>query len=299
MQSLERVEATVAPLSRPRLWVQVAIIAAFYSVYSFTRNQFGSATLSPGAEPVEAFRNALRVIDVEQAVGLYRELDVQRWFLPGGTLDLGTWFIQFWNVFYGTAHFFVTIGAFVWIYLRAPARFLYWRNILGITTAVGIIGFAVFPLMPPRLLDDTESEFGGGRLAIEQSVDEDEIAFVDTLAEYGGPWAFNKGPVKALSNQFAAMPSLHIAWAIWCTCVLWTLVRRRWARALLVLYPVATMFCIVVTANHFWLDGAGGVAALGVGVLVAEQLSKWSRRSSTSSRDHVPVTDVHAQREDP
>jgi hypothetical protein len=258
--------------------MQVVIIGAFYVVYTFTRNQFGSATLAAGEEPTEAFRNALRVIDIERAVGLYRELDVQRWFLPGGELQLGPWFIQFWNVFYGTAHFFVTIAAFVWIYLRAPGRFRYWRNVLGIATAAGIIGFALFPLMPPRLLDDTESPYGGGRLAIEQGVDPDEIAFVDTLAEYGGPWAFNKGPMKSLSNQFAAMPSLHIAWAIWCACVLWTLVRRRWARALLVLYPLATLFCIVVTANHFWLDGVGGVAVLAVGVLVAEQLSRWSRR---------------------
>jgi hypothetical protein len=277
VQSLERAEAAVAPLARPRFWVQVLIIGAFYVVYTFTRNQFGSATLAAGEEPAEAFRNALRVIDIEQAVGLYRELDVQRWFLPGGELQLGQWFIQFWNVFYGTAHFFVTIAAFVWIYLRAPGRFRYWRNVLGVATAAGIIGFALFPLMPPRLLDDSESPYGGGRLAIEQDVDPDEIAYVDTLAEYGGPWAFNKGPMKSLSNQFAAMPSLHIAWAIWCACVLWTLVRRRWARALLVLYPLATLFCIVVTANHFWLDGGGGVAVLAVGVLVAEQISRWSR----------------------
>ncbi|HWC68154.1 MAG TPA: phosphatase PAP2 family protein [Acidimicrobiales bacterium] len=277
MQSLERVEAA-ASLSRPRLWAQVAIIAVFYSVYSFTRNLFGSARLGDGEEPVDAFEHALRVIDIEQAMSLYRELDVQRWFLPGGTLRLGTWFIQFWNVFYGTAHFFVTIGAFIWIYVRGPGRFKYWRNVLGVTTAVGILGFALFPLMPPRLLNDTESEFGGGRLAIEQGVDPDEIAFVDTLAEYGGPWAFNTGPVKALSNQYAAMPSLHIAWAIWCTCVLWTLVNRRWVRVLLVLYPLATLFCIVVTANHYWLDGVGGVAALGIGVLVAEQVSRWNRR---------------------
>jgi PAP2 superfamily len=278
VQSLERAEAAIAPLARPRLWVQIVIIGAFYVVYTMIRNQFGSATLAPGEEPVEAFRNALRVIDIEQAMGLYRELDVQRWFLPGGELQLGRSFIQFWNVFYGTAHFFVTIGAFVWIYLKAPGRFRYWRNILGITTAAGIIGFALFPLMPPRLLADSESEFGGGRIAIEQSVDPDEIEYVDTLAEYGGPWAFNKGPMKSLSNQFAAMPSLHIAWALWCSCVLWTLVRRRWAKVLLVLYPLATMFCIVVTANHFWLDGVGGIGALAVGVLVAEQVSKWERR---------------------
>jgi PAP2 superfamily len=293
VQSLER-RTAIAPETRPRWWAQVAIMAVFYGFYSFTRNLFGSANLDPGEEPVHAFTNAIRIIDLEEAMSLYFELEVQRWFLPGGTLGLDTWFIQFWNVFYGTAHFFVTIGAFLWIYLRAPRRYIYWRNVLGITTAVAIIGFALFPLMPPRLLDDTESMYGGGRLAAEQGIDPGEIAFVDTLAEYGGPWAFNKGPMKSLSNQYAAMPSLHIGWATWCAFVLWTLVRRRWTRALLVLYPLATLFCIVVTANHYWIDGLGGLVALAVGIVGAEQIGQWrARRASrlASERDEVaPAT---------
>ena len=80
--------------------------------------------------------------------------------------------------------------------------------------------------------------------------------------------------METISNQYAAMPSLHIAWAIWCTVALYPVLRRRWARALIVTYPIATMFAIVVTANHFWLDAVGGVIALGAGLKVAPRLTR-------------------------
>jgi len=72
------------------------------------------------------------------------------------------------------------------------------------------------------------------------------------------------------------MPSLHCAWALWCTFVLWPLARRRWARALTVLYPVATVFAVVVTANHYWLDAIGGYVVLGVGYLLGRRLASWT-----------------------
>jgi hypothetical protein len=72
--------------------------------------------------------------------------------------------------------------------------------------------------------------------------------------------------MKSLSNQYAAMPSLHIAWAAWCALAIWPVLRRRWTRALFLLYPFVTLFAVVVTANHYWLDGLGGLLALGLGV---------------------------------
>lgn len=89
--------------------------------------------------------------------------------------------------------------------------------------------------------------------------------FHDTLKEYGGLWSFDSGAMTKVSNQYAAMPSLHCAWATWCTLALWPIFRRRWARALLVIYPFVTVLCIIVTGNHFWLDAIGGLLALAVG----------------------------------
>ncbi len=266
------------PLERKLFWWKEAIvIALFYGVYSFARNQFGSARLSIGDEPVHAFDNAIRVIRWERAIGLYHEETIQDWFLPYRG------FIQFWNTYYGTAHFVVTIGAFVWMFRRKPIDFPKWRNALAFSTALAIVGFSLFPLMPPRLLNEG-GRYGGERLATAEGYE--DFGFVDTLADYGGPWSFDSGTMQSISNQYAAMPSLHIGWSSWCAIVMWRLTRRRWARVLLVLYPAATLFCIVVTGNHFWLDGIGGIVALAVGSFLGFRLDRWNDRRLARPSGH-------------
>jgi membrane-associated phospholipid phosphatase len=111
--------------------------------------------------------------------------------------------------------------------------------------------------MPPRLLP---AHYG----------------FVDTLQSYGGLWSFDSGAMQKVSNQYAAMPSLHFGWSTWCAFVLVPRVRRTWLKVLCALYPVATVFAIVVTANHYWLDAAGGALILAIGMLVG---TWWSGRS--------------------
>ena len=103
------------------------------------------------------------------------------------------------------------------------------------------------------------------------------FGFVDTLAEYGGPWSFDSDTMASISNQYAAMPSLHIGWSTWCALAVWPLLRRRWTRALVLLYPLATLFCIVVTANHYWMDGVGGLLAFGVGALIGWGFHRWNQ----------------------
>ncbi|MDQ4067883.1 MAG: phosphatase PAP2 family protein [Actinomycetota bacterium] len=229
---------------RLRWWREVVYIAVFYSVYSFIRNTQGSAAVS--AE--RAFANAREVIRIEEALGLYFEQALQEAFLEWRL------FIQLWNVFYGTFHFVVTIAALVLLFRRFPARYPRWRNALAATTGLALIGFATYPLMPPRLLPP-------------------EYGFVDTLRVYGGLWSFDSGPVAEVSNQYAAMPSLHFAWSAWCTFVLYPMVVRPWARLAVALYPAATLFAIVVTANHYWLDAAGGALVLAAGTAAAFALA--------------------------
>lgn len=227
---------------RPRLrwWREVAYVLAFYAVYSFVRNT-GANSDSAG----RAFEAAKDVIRVERTLGLYFEENLQDLFLDW------SWFIRFWNIFYGSFHFVVTAGALVWCFAKMPERYPRWRNTLACTTGLALIGFAFYPLMPPRLLPP-----GHG--------------FVDTLAEVGGLWSFDSGTMKSISNQYAAMPSLHFGWSTWSTLVLWpaTAGRPRW-RALLASYPLLTLFAIVVTANHFWLDAVGGALVLAAGYGVA------------------------------
>jgi membrane-associated phospholipid phosphatase len=83
--------------------------------------------------------------------------------------------------------------------------------------------------------------------------------------------------MEKISNQFAAMPSLHIGWASWCAFALWPLARKRWVRAAFLLYPALTLLCIVVTANHFWLDGVGGQLALGLGFLIGTGIHRFNQ----------------------
>ena len=233
--------------SRLRWWREVVCVLVFYVAYSAVRNK-GVATDS--AE--EAFANARTIIRLERLVGLYHEERVQQVFLHH------QWFIRLCNIYYGSLHFLVTAGALVWSFRRCPRTYPRWRNTLAFTTALALIGFAFFPLMPPRLLPPS-------------------YGYVDTLAAVGGLWSFDSGTMKAISNQYAAMPSLHFGWSLWSALVLWPASGRRWVRLLLVGYPTVTLFAIVVTANHFWLDAVGGVVALGAGYSLARLAGRRDR----------------------
>ena len=186
------------------------------------------------------------------------------------------------NTYYGTAHFAVTIGVFFVLLNRRKDVFPLFRNALAAMTGLAIIGFALFPLMPPRLLDapcpGTAKVVVDGQETVRKTFGGDciptklrnyngatEFGFVDTLKVYGGPWDFDSGGIAKRSNQYAAMPSLHIGWASWCAFAIWPLARRKWIRAAVLLYPALTLFCIIVTGNHFWADGIGGIIALAGG----------------------------------
>jgi PAP2 superfamily len=238
-------------------WKEVLIIVGFYGVYSLVRNEFGSDLLEAGGSPEQPFNHAVQVIRLERLLGLFHEQAIQKVFLPYRVV------VQFFNVYYGTAHFLVTMVTFVCLFKFRPTQFVRWRNALAFTTALALVGFSLYPLMPPRLLHES-GPFGGARLTATRDLP-DSTDIHDTLKEFGSLWSFDSGGISRVSNQYAAMPSLHCAWATWCTLALWPLVRKRWARVLLVGYPLLTVLCIIVTGNHFWLDAIGGLATLGSG----------------------------------
>jgi hypothetical protein len=244
--------AVAAEPSRPRWWREGLYVLAFYAVYTGIRDLHGRKPVSVA----QAFHNGRRVISAERFFGLFQEQHIQHVFVHHRA------FIAFWDVFYGTAHFVITIGVMLFLFQRMPDRYRVWRNTLGFTTALALIGFAFFPLMPPRLLPAN-------------------YHFVDTLKTIGGLWSFDSGAMSKVSNQFAAMPSLHFAWSSWCVFALWPALKRPLAKAALLVYPVLTLFCIVVTANHYVLDAVGGAAALLIGfplgVLLTRQVDRFSR----------------------
>ena len=247
-----------------RFWKEAVLISAVYFAYSVVRNEFGSSAV----EPAVAARNADRIIDIEKAMGLYIEADVQAAFIDW------TAFIQFWNLFYGAFHFLVTFVALIWMYHRDPGRYRFWRRAGLIATSMAVVGYASFPLMPPRLLGDC-GPYGACR---------PDIPYIDTVKDVGGIWSFESSGMEAISNQYAAMPSLHIGWALWCALLLVPRLRTPWARALAAAYPFLTLFAIVVTANHYWIDGLGGVAVVALGWVAS---TVWEQRWVVPRRSRI------------
>ncbi len=225
-------------------WREVLIIAVFYGLYTLVRDLRGDKPVSVD----QAFTNAKRIIHLERWVGLFHEQDLQHALLSQ------RWLIRICDDYYGTAHFVITIGVLVLLFFRFPYQYRFWRNVLALMTGLALLGFYFFPLMPPRLLP---AGYG----------------FVDTLKVIGGLWNFTSGPVNDVSNQYAAMPSLHTAWATWCSFALASVIRPLWARVLIFLYPVFTIFAIVVTANHFFADAAAGLALLGLSLAVVHPVT--------------------------
>jgi hypothetical protein len=99
------------------------------------------------------------------------------------------------------------------------------------------------------------------------------FSFVDTLSVYGGLWSFDSGTLQAISNQWAAMPSLHFTWAAWCAIAIAPVLKPISARVAMWLYPLATLFGVIVTANHYWIDGLAGLVVLALGMWCAHRIA--------------------------
>jgi hypothetical protein len=241
---------------RPPFWRELGIIVLFYGVYTALRDLQG---IGKAARRV-AVHHALELVSLERALGIFHERAVQRAFLDDRLL------IRAMDDYYDLAHFLITIAVLVLLWARWPGEYRRARNALALTTAIALAVFAFFPEAPPRLLP---ARFG----------------FVDTLHTVGGFFSLQSPQIAKLSDPYAAMPSLHFAWALWCALAAGSVLRRRWLKALLFVYPALTFWVVIVTANHFFLDVVAG------GVVVA--LSWWATapRRHWGNHWHRLVTD--------
>jgi hypothetical protein len=221
---------------RPRIWFEILLIAVSYWIYSMIRNAVPE-------QKAKALANADWIWKVENQLGIAVEKTINH------AADSVTWLIVSMNYYYATLHFIVTIGVLVWLYRWQPGRYAAARTILFATTGVALVGYYLYPLAPPRLMN------GGG--------------FVDTVLVHHTWGSMASGDLKHMSNQYAAMPSMHIGWSTWCGLTIFFLASVPWVRILGLLYPTLTLVVIVATANHFWLDAVGGVLCLSFGYAVA------------------------------
>ncbi|MFC8663617.1 phosphatase PAP2 family protein [Streptomyces sp. NPDC057199] len=223
-----------AAIRRPPLVRELLLVAGLFLVYKLGRQ------LATG-HTAEAFDNAHRVWDLERFLRLPGEGDVQSALLHGDTL------VHIVNTYYATVHFPATAAFLVWLYLRRPGHYVWARRVLAAVTAAALVVHLTFPLAPPRMLAAT--------------------GLVDTGQVYG-PTVYGASPeTDSLSNQFAAMPSLHFGWALMVAIGLIAATRSRW-RWLWLLHPLVTLLVVVGTANHYWLDAIVAAALLGIALAV-------------------------------
>jgi hypothetical protein len=230
----ERVRA----LRHPKWWQELGFIAGVYFLYSVVRDA------APSHE-IGAFNRARSVLAIER----FLHLDIEH--ATNQLVASHAWLAYICDYYYATLHFVVTIGVLVWLYLRHPLRYRSIRTVLLTTNLVGLLGFWLISLAPPRMLP----------------------GFVDTVVRFHTWGSLASNSIAKDANQYAAMPSLHVAWALWCGAAIVTFATRRWVRVLGVIYPLATVFVVLGTANHFVLDAVGGAIALAVGVTSERLLS--------------------------
>jgi hypothetical protein len=187
----------------------------------------------------------------ERWLPLPSELTMQRWALHA------TWLVRFANAYYFVGHV-APIGVFlVWLYVRHRDAFPRWRNQLAFVSIVGAV-IQFIPVAPPRLFP----EFG----------------FVDTAARYGPRVYDNSG--FSQPGQLAAMPSMHVAWAMLIAIAAVTVSRSRW-RWIGPIHAALTIFAVTVTAYHWLLDGLVATMILLVGLSIA---AVWDRRRLRSDQ---------------
>jgi hypothetical protein len=221
-------------------WREVLLIAVFYLLYSIVRDARGN---KPVGE-VQARHHALALLHLEQALHVFYEGHIQHFFMHWRFV------VELCDDYYGSAHFLVVVGTLIFLFFRRPERYPHARNTLAITTGLALVGFYFYPVMPPRLLP---ASYG----------------IIDTLQKVGGLWNFSSGPVNAVSNQYAAMPSLHTAWAAWCALALVPVLRHRWAKIAMASYPLLTVIVIIITGNHYFLDALAGLLTVGSAYFLA------------------------------
>ncbi|MET9884899.1 phosphatase PAP2 family protein [Streptomyces sp. NPDC006430] len=234
-----------------RWWAELLLLGLVYGAYT------GGRLLARGDVHL-AVDHGLTILRAEERWGIDFERPLNGLFAHHGLLGIPADFV------YASLHYLVTPAVLVWLYLRRPHAYRTARSWLVLSTLLGLVGFALMPTCPPRLLD---ASYG----------------FTDTMAQYSsyGWWGAQASAPRGLgglTNQYAAMPSLHVGWALWCGILLWRCGRRPLLRALGIIYPAVTALVVMGTANHYFLDAVAGVAVMGIGYALTHRAAARTSR---------------------
>jgi hypothetical protein len=236
---------TVRPIGGRAPWItwplicEVLLLAGLFAAY------LGGRHLANG-NTVHAVANASTVWNLERALLLPDESMLQQWTLGW------TYTARLVNIYYLGAHFPSIILTLLWLFCRRPSCYARVRAELVLLTGVALAVHVLFPLAPPRLMP--------------------ELGMVDTMSAVG-PSAYPSG-AESVTNQYAAMPSLHVGWAILVAVAVIRSGRGR-ARLLVLAHPALTVAVVVVTANHYWIDGLIASVLVAAAILT---VTAWRRR---------------------
>src|ERR687894_1972660 len=216
------------PHGLPDVLRQLALFGGAYYVYRIVRGIVdGQAVL--------AFENARALVDAERAMGLFFEPGLQDWAARH------EWLLTASSWMYVNSHFVVTTTFLIWLYIARNHAFYFVRNMFLVAMSLALVGYMAYPTAPPRFMP--------------------EWGFSDSVATFVGEGAENSA--NALYNPYAAVPSMHVAFALMIAVPAFFLVRNRVLKAFWAIYPALVTFVVMVTANHFWMDAAlGALVAL-------------------------------------
>jgi hypothetical protein len=232
---------------------QFLIFGVAYALYQVVRG------LVNGNDVAKASWNATKIIDLERTLHVFVEPSVQAW-----TSNVH-WLMDGADWIYLNAHYVVTIGVLLFLYARRHSSFCFVRNTFVIAMAIALVGYAVFPTAPPRLMP--------------------EWGFTDSIRDFTG-FTVENHSVSSLLNLYAAVPSIHVCFAILVGWPMAKLVRHAWAKALWIFYPLLVTFAVVATGNHYLTDAFLGAVTAGVSMLIADRLLARARPQAWSLGDH-------------
>ncbi|WP_030817802.1 MULTISPECIES: bifunctional glycosyltransferase 87/phosphatase PAP2 family protein [Streptomyces] len=253
-------------LIRPNLLLELLLIRVTYAAY--TQVRLAATGGSNAAGRVRAEEHGQRILDLERLL----HLDVER-AVNHGVARIG-WLRESFDFYYLSFHFAVPLTVLGLLYWRRPVDYRWARSALGLTTLLALVGFWLYPLAPPRLMPG--------------------LGIIDTVhgvQDFSRP---DYGTLTHLTNQYAAMPSLHFGWSLWCGLVIAVIAPKAWMKALGLLHPLCTAATIVATGNHWVLDAAGGALVVGAGFGLTYLLQGPRARTAVAAAeiDSEPSTPV-------
>lgn len=239
---------------RPKLWRELLAGLSLFGFYALV-----AAFDSRRSKVAED--NGRAIFDLEQRLSLDIERSLNQWLVTHDVLQTIA------NYEYAISYVLAALTMMAWLYLRHPEVYRWARTSFGLVNILGITCFALYPVMPPRLVPD--------------------LGFVDTVT-LGGTWGSWGSPLVSSANEFAAMPSLHVAWALWVSVVLARMRAHRLVQLVSVVHVAGTIFVIMATANHYLLDAAAGAVV----VLACVAIAAPARGTATVTTKRVPAADA-------